>query len=362
MGTPTFGSSGGSGGGVATCASSPQLLCLAGRTGTTNDPLISTDADGTITGSGASAGSLIFKSSSTATPGKVVIEASDGTGAFFDHNDLGNPRLLIGTATDPTSVISGAGVAEILCFSNSLGDDGWFFATSYIFGAVVTSNTVGVAPQFLGTRARGTLAAILPVADLDILFQATGNGISSDGSLGSVSSTIAFVVDGAPSPGVVSSGFSIGVVETTGSRVSRFNIDRDGRVGIGGQVGLIPAFRAGDTRRAGALFHVQSILDTEPTSIVQALASQTQNLTEWWDSANTPLTVVDPNGVGVFGAAAPTNVSVGLEVQSTTRVLLVSRMTTTQKNALTAVNGMIVYDSTLNKFQGYENGAWTNFI
>jgi hypothetical protein len=37
-------------------------------------------------------------------------------------------------------------------------------------------------------------------------------------------------------------------------------------------------------------------------------------------------------------------------------------MMTTQKNALTAVNGMLVYDSTLNKFQGYENGAWANLI
>lgn len=64
--------------------------------------------------------------------------------------------------------------------------------------------------------------------------------------------------------------------------------------------------------------------------------------------------------VAIGGAL--TNASTGLEVNSTTRALLVSRMTTAEKNALTAVNGMIVYDSTLNKFQGYENGAWTSFI
>ena len=38
------------------------------------------------------------------------------------------------------------------------------------------------------------------------------------------------------------------------------------------------------------------------------------------------------------------------------------RLTTAQKNALTAVNGMIVYDTTLNKFQGFENSAWISFI
>ena len=52
----------------------------------------------------------------------------------------------------------------------------------------------------------------------------------------------------------------------------------------------------------------------------------------------------------------------GFELSSTLGYLLLNRLTTAQKNALTAVNGMIVYDSTLNKFQGYENGAWTSFI
>jgi len=64
-------------------------------------------------------------------------------------------------------------------------------------------------------------------------------------------------------------------------------------------------------------------------------------------------------GPFVVGAAAqPTNASTGLEVQSTTKAFLAPRMTTTQKNALTPVNGMQVYDSTLNRMQGYINGAW----
>ena len=40
----------------------------------------------------------------------------------------------------------------------------------------------------------------------------------------------------------------------------------------------------------------------------------------------------------------------------------ISNLTTIQKNALTPTNGMIVYDTDLNKFQGYENGAWANLI
>ena len=37
-------------------------------------------------------------------------------------------------------------------------------------------------------------------------------------------------------------------------------------------------------------------------------------------------------------------------------------LTTTERNALTAANGMVIYNSTDNKFQGYENGAWVNLV
>ena len=40
----------------------------------------------------------------------------------------------------------------------------------------------------------------------------------------------------------------------------------------------------------------------------------------------------------------------------------ISSMTTTVRDSVTASNGMICYNTTTNKFQGYENGAWVNLI
>lgn len=37
-------------------------------------------------------------------------------------------------------------------------------------------------------------------------------------------------------------------------------------------------------------------------------------------------------------------------------------LTTTERNALTPANGMVIYNSTDNKFQGYENGGWASLI
>ena len=66
-------------------------------------------------------------------------------------------------------------------------------------------------------------------------------------------------------------------------------------------------------------------------------------------------------GPAVFAAnAAPTNASVGLEVQSTTKAFLLPRMTAAERGALTAVNGMMVYDTTNNAVYAYENSSWVN--
>jgi hypothetical protein len=36
--------------------------------------------------------------------------------------------------------------------------------------------------------------------------------------------------------------------------------------------------------------------------------------------------------------------------------------TTTERDALTAANGMVIYNTSTNKFQGYENSAWVNLV
>lgn len=72
-----------------------------------------------------------------------------------------------------------------------------------------------------------------------------------------------------------------------------------------------------------------------------------------------PRLVINGSGAVIVGGTVAAT-SALLDLQSTTGALLVPRMTTTQKNALTAVNSMIIYDSTLNQFAFRENGAWVS--
>jgi len=68
---------------------------------------------------------------------------------------------------------------------------------------------------------------------------------------------------------------------------------------------------------------------------------------------------IDKLGNVGIGTASP-SASAKLELSSTTGALLITRMTSTQRDALTAVNGMQIYNTTTSKFQGYAGGAWVD--
>ncbi len=43
--------------------------------------------------------------------------------------------------------------------------------------------------------------------------------------------------------------------------------------------------------------------------------------------------------------------------------MFVPQLTTAQRDILqNVINGQLIYNTTLNKFQGYENGAWVNLV
>lgn len=65
--------------------------------------------------------------------------------------------------------------------------------------------------------------------------------------------------------------------------------------------------------------------------------------------------ISEAGNVGI-GTATPAG---QLDVVSTTGALIVPRMSTTQRDAMTAVNGSIIYNTTTNKFNFRENNVWT---
>ncbi len=60
----------------------------------------------------------------------------------------------------------------------------------------------------------------------------------------------------------------------------------------------------------------------------------------------------------IIGGTNVTNSSVALEINSTTQAFVLPRMTTVQKNALTATVGMMVYDTTAGAVSTYNGSIW----
>lgn len=66
------------------------------------------------------------------------------------------------------------------------------------------------------------------------------------------------------------------------------------------------------------------------------------------------------NARTLIGADADPATSAVLELQSTTGALLLPRMTTAQRDAMTAVDGMLIYNTTTTVVEAREAGAWVN--
>jgi hypothetical protein len=79
------------------------------------------------------------------------------------------------------------------------------------------------------------------------------------------------------------------------------------------------------------------------------------NGTDWTNTSN-----LYNNGTNV--GIGTTNPQTTLDVSSTTGAFMPPRMTTAQRNALTPLAGMIIYNTTTGKFQGYQSSSSPNIL
>jgi len=63
---------------------------------------------------------------------------------------------------------------------------------------------------------------------------------------------------------------------------------------------------------------------------------------------------------GTFAPATNAKVDVAGNLHVTDGYTQFGSLTTTERNALTAANGMVIYNTTNNKFEGYQSGGWIN--
>jgi hypothetical protein len=143
--------------------------------------------------------------------------------------------------------------------------------------------------------------------------------------------------------------------------VSAASITTTGNVGIGTSTPLTAAHIAGIS--TSPLSELGSLLVTGGGVQNRLAMGFNSASTYGWiqsvvNGVASVLLALNPNGGNVCIGTTTPAASTALDVTSTTGALLVPRMTTTQRNALTPSNGMILYNTTDNQMQARVNGAW----
>jgi hypothetical protein len=96
------------------------------------------------------------------------------------------------------------------------------------------------------------------------------------------------------------------------------------------------------------------------SGIVTGTPNKVPRFTGPWGLGNGIMTD-DGNGVAINSTSALANASALLDMTSTTKGILIPRMTTLQRNAIvTPATGLMVYDTNLLSFWFYNGTAWTN--
>lgn len=129
-----------------------------------------------------------------------------------------------------------------------------------------------------------------------------------------------------------------------------------------------------NTLTSGALYLSGSNIDTtdsSPISLTPSVVFNSDVTIENDLTVNNKLTVdtlqvtnfqTTGSGTPELESATDILLTAPNRVEVTTGLFKVANLTTLERDALTAVNGDIIYNSTDNKFQGYENGSWVNLV
>jgi len=250
-------------------------------------------------------------------------------------------------------------------------------------GAIVTGAftlTLQQSMQAAGRNVANTFTAAQTIGNLNL----NGNVIASTSGAVTVtplagqnlnvnlSTTGDFVVNTNQFYIDTSTGFS-GIGTTGPGNLLHVNYSSDESSGDGGVLitnsGLFAALRAWD-REIGRVQFRSGLITTRVSGITGYVpansAGISSNALKFYvsigDVTSTAMVIRESGNVLI---GTETNVtSALLQLGGTTGALLLSRLTTDQRDVdlTTPINGMILYNSSTNKFQGYENGTWVNLI
>ena len=153
----------------------------------------------------------------------------------------------------------------------------------------------------------------------------------------------AYIADGAVTSGKISTTDAV------------FNIQSDGKVGIG-------TSNPGEKLQVhGTIISVANNIEVSNGGSAhgQGMYSPGENELGFSTASIERIRIDDAGNVGIGTNGLP-NTSAKLDVSGTTGGILFPRLTTTERGFLTPTNGLVIYNISAFKFQGYAGGSWVD--
>jgi len=240
-------------------------------------------------------------------------------------------------------------------FSIELGDSGGALAECFKFDRVSASGRLSIgntSPLIINntsiTTASNPLAISSTSSSLD-LFSTTSSGVNLYNSHNTATSTASIII-----------GNALSFTQTSGTR-NYLNVNYSFAPTSGTAVNNALVFSGTLNQTGGANGIIRDIyLNRTVTAVsdyrgIEIAYSNSSAKGVYQSGANTTNNFV---GGTMFGSTSAPSAVAAIEVSSTTKGILFPRMTTTQRDAITAVAGLAIFNTTTSKLEVYDGAAW----
>ena len=310
-----------------------------------------------VTSSLTTVGTLINLGVTNPITGSVTGNAGTVTNGVYTNGSYSNPSWLTSLAYSKLlGAPALATVATTGAYADLTGRPTTFtppIANTVLLGGVIpdgttiTVNTAGVIAVAAGahnhnasTLTGTTLAANVVTSSLTAVGTITSGTWS--GSFGAVS--------GANLTSLNASNLSSGTIP-----VARLSAATTSALGVVQPDGTSITISGGIISSSNAASNLTGT--TLPSSIVNSSLTSFGTLTGLTISGSITSTAT---GTPTLTSSTNINLAAGTAVVVTASPFRLASYTTTARNSIAASNGDMIYNTTVNKFQGYQNGAWVN--
>jgi hypothetical protein len=308
----------------------------------------------TATALKAGTGAATVGLDSTVTGGddvRIYAGSATPTSAPFRVTEAGALVATNATITGAITATSGSFTGSVTAASGSIA--GWTIAATQLTSTGIAINSGASAGLAFGTTPPTSAAS------------GTGIWLDRTGLYGLASSAVQAKLDAAT--GAITAGAGMVKLDANGIRMTQSStsflnwfsgipfFSLTGQDASGEGLGVISVF-AISSGNPGSLSILAGNYNTQSVNRIELRNSATAATLSFFVNGNTPspLSIV----VGADGFNFPAPASTIFEIRSTTGAFLLPRLTTTQKNALTKTNGMMVFDTNTGKVEVVSGGAW----